>query len=42
MGIDSRDLLGILGGSLSLTNPIFLLVLTIAADCAAGCGSSNL
>ena len=31
MGIDSRDLLGILGGSLSLTNPIFLLVLTIAA-----------
>jgi uncharacterized membrane protein (DUF485 family) len=30
MGIDSRDLLGILGGSLSLTNPIFLLVLTIA------------
>lgn len=31
MGIDSRDLLSILGGSLSLTNPIFLLVLTIAA-----------
>lgn len=31
MGMDSRDLLSILGGSLSLTNPIFLLVLTIAA-----------
>lgn len=31
MGIDSRDLLGIFGGSLSLTNPIFLLVLTISA-----------
>jgi hypothetical protein len=31
MGIDSRDLLGILGGSLSLTNPLFLLVLTISA-----------
>ena len=31
MGIDSRDLLSILGGSLSLTNPIFLLVLMIAA-----------
>ena len=30
MGLDSRDLLSILGGSLSLTNPIFLLVLTIA------------
>ena len=30
MGLDSRDLLAILGGSLSLTNPIFLLVLTIA------------
>ncbi len=31
MGIDSRDLLSILGGSLSLSNPLFLLVLTIAA-----------
>lgn len=31
MGIDSRDLLGIFGGTLSLTNPIFLLVLTISA-----------
>ena len=31
MGLDSRDLLSILGGSLSLTNPLFLLVLTIAA-----------
>lgn len=31
MGLDSRDLLSILGGSLSLTNPIFLLVLTISA-----------
>ena len=30
MGLDSRDLLSILGGSLSLTNPIFLLVLMIA------------
>lgn len=31
MGIDATDLLGILGGTLSFTNPIFLLVLTIAA-----------
>ncbi|RQW82937.1 MAG: hypothetical protein EHM62_02820 [Methylococcus sp.] len=31
MGIDSRDLLGIFGGSLSLTNPLFLLMLTISA-----------
>jgi hypothetical protein len=31
MGIDATDLLGILGGTLSFTNPIFLLVLTISA-----------
>lgn len=31
MGIDATDLLGILGGTLSFTNPIFLLVLSIAA-----------
>jgi len=31
MGIDATDLLGILGGTLSFTNPIFLLVLAIAA-----------
>lgn len=30
MGVDAKDLLSILGGSLSLTNPIFLLVLAIA------------
>lgn len=31
MGLDAKDLLSILGGTLSLTNPIFLLVLAIAA-----------
>lgn len=30
MGMDARDLLSILGGSLSFTNPIFLLILTVA------------
>jgi uncharacterized membrane protein (DUF485 family) len=31
MGVDAKDLLSILGGSLSLTNPVFLLVLAISA-----------
>lgn len=31
MGVDAKDLLSILGGTLSLTNPVFLLVLGIAA-----------
>lgn len=31
MGLDSRDLLSILGGTLSFTNPIFLIVLIAAA-----------
>jgi hypothetical protein len=30
MGVDAKDLLSIFGGTLSLTNPIFLLVLAIA------------
>lgn len=31
MGVDAKDLLSIFGGTLSLTNPVFLLVLAIAA-----------
>lgn len=35
MGVDAKDLLSILGGSLSLANPVFLLVLAIAAGLIA-------
>ena len=31
MGVDAKDLLSLFGGALSLTNPVFLLVLAIAA-----------
>jgi hypothetical protein len=31
MGVDAKDLLSIFGGTLSLTNPVFPLVLAIAA-----------
>jgi hypothetical protein len=31
MGIDSRDLMSIFGGSLSLANPVFLIVLAVSA-----------
>lgn len=35
MGLDSRDLISILGGTLSFTNPVFLIVLLVATGLIA-------